>query len=204
MSVGAVRPLLRAAISLACIPVPVLSLPTRHSTRSGCVIPTSSTSSRVVFSTGKQSAASVAESGPAGLVLRRAAYCAVPKGHQRRRRLAGPQRARTAERLVHRSAGERQAAGRQLSFTEPNRRTLTPGQQHLVLLVGDAVADVVVEQVLAPDADGDLGHQAGLPVELGGVAELGVEQVVARGRRVEGGELVLRGRRAAGSRAPAS
>ena len=67
-----------------------------------------------------------------------------------------------------------------------------PRLQHLVLLEGDAVADVVVEQVFAPEPDGHLGDNARLLAHLEGVAELGIHKVVAGGWRIEGGELVLR------------
>src|SRR5262245_56530715 len=52
MSVGAIRPLLRAAISLACIaPIPLCFSPTTNSTRLGCVIPTSTIVLALIFPT---------------------------------------------------------------------------------------------------------------------------------------------------------
>jgi len=53
------------------------------------------------------------------------------------------------------------------------------------------VAHVVVEQVLALEADGHLRHQAGLALELEGVGEVGVDQGVAPGGRLVGADPVL-------------
>jgi len=55
------------------------------------------------------------------------------------------------------------------------------------------VADVVVEQVVADDADGDLFDPGWIVLQLPGVADLDLEQVVAGGRRLaDDGDVVLR------------
>src|SRR5436190_11568542 len=204
MSVGAVRPLLRAAMSLACITSSLCLRSNPSSYRTGMRYPNFYISSRVVFSTGNRQAATVAKSSRQGRhaacpwllcgaeiarkpgCLAQACERGAHRGGRRKRRTipaadSGPRASRRAVARV----------GRSIELDGAKEPNIDTGLQHLVLLVGDAVADVVVEEVLGLDANGDLRHQVGVPIELGGVAELGVEQVVAGGRRVERGELVL-------------
>jgi len=55
------------------------------------------------------------------------------------------------------------------------------------------VADVLVEQVIADHADGNLFDAGWIILQLLGVANLDLEQVVARGRRLaDNGDIVLR------------
>src|SRR6476660_4846024 len=137
--------------------------------------------SRVVFSTGKQTAAVWPE---AARPPRRAATSLCGAANPGTRKTFGAARVNTSPLI--------RQVGPSVELYEAEDPDIRARLQHLVLLVGDAVANVVVEQVLAPDADGDLRHQTGSALELGGVAELGVEQIVAGRRRVEGGKLVLR------------
>src|SRR5258706_7962183 len=66
-----------------------------------------------------------------------------------------------------------------------------PRQQDFILLERRAVADVVVEQVLALEADGHCGHD--LTVAFAGyrVAQLRIKEIVAARRRLMRADLVL-------------
>src|SRR6266545_823397 len=65
--------------------------------------------------------------------------------------------------------------------------------QDLILGVGDVVADVLVQQVVADEADRHLARAEPGWIELRPVADLRLQQIIARGRRLtDRGDIVLR------------
>src|SRR4029079_7692443 len=124
-----------------------------------------------VFSTGKQTDAVWPE---AARPTRSEATSLCGAANPRTRKTVGAARVNTSPLI--------RQVGPSVELYEAEDPDIRARLQPLVLLVGDAVANVVVEQVLAPDADGDLRHQTGSALELGGVAEPSGEQMLAGGR----------------------
>src|SRR5882762_1824553 len=64
--------------------------------------------------------------------------------------------------------------------------------QHLILVVGHRIADVLVQQIVADETDHHFARAEPRGVELGLVADLRLQQVIARGRRLaDNGDVVL-------------
>src|SRR5215210_2569670 len=67
------------------------------------------------------------------------------------------------------------------------------GHEHFVLIVSDGIADVPVQKIVADETDGHFSRAEPARIELGLVADLGLQQIVAGSRRLgDDGDVVLR------------
>src|SRR4051812_13508509 len=93
------------------------------------------------------------------------------------------------------ATSQRHPAGSELELQIGKRAHADARHQNLVLGVGHRIADVLVQQIVADEADRHFPRAEPGRIELRPVADLRLQQIIARGRRLaDRGDIVLRKR----------